>query len=186
MTKRIRLPWAVLARLLRSWGDKVVLATALVATAIGFSWLDSRVNRAGGRLEPDDRPGSGVNVRAEVLHVWLPQSLIDVARSRAGSAIAHAQEDSRTTLEDPAQKNLWYALATRGIQANGAAAHITFIRRPYSEPQYFPEFLEVLAFAAGYPKCDSTSRYFGAELHILTGEIPEPEECITLPNRSIH
>jgi hypothetical protein len=178
MTKRSGLPWAALARLFRSWGDKVVLATALVATAIGFSWLDTRVNRAGGRLEAVDRPGSGVNVRAQVLHVWLPQSMIDIARSNSASPIAQSHQELPTALERRVEENRWYALTTRGYQANGDVADIILIRRPDREPQHFQELEDILASlasATGDPPRDPSSRYFGAKLHILPRELIERE-----------
>jgi hypothetical protein len=45
-------------------------------------------------------------------------------------------------------------------------ADITFIRFPYSEPDHFSEFQQVMAAAAGHP----TLRFSGAEIRILPKE----------------
>jgi hypothetical protein len=174
-TQPVRLPWAPLGRLLRSWVDKGVLVGVILASGIGLTLLDSHVIRPGRRLEPAYHPGSGVSVRAEVLHLWLPVALIDLARRESRSSLAQADQELRISLERRGQQNQWYALTTRFHQANGGVAEITFIRRPYREPQHFREFLDVLARAAPIPPRDPTLNYYRAELHILPRELTERE-----------
>ncbi|MFI5457632.1 MAG: hypothetical protein ACHRXM_19490 [Isosphaerales bacterium] len=86
MTKPITVTWLLPGRMLRSLGDKVLIVVVIVATGIGLTWLNSWAIRPGRQLEPRDKPGSGVAVRAEVLHLWPPQTLIDLARKQSDSA----------------------------------------------------------------------------------------------------
>jgi hypothetical protein len=175
MMKPITLTWRPIRRLLRSWGDKVLMVVVIVTMAIGLMRLGFRASVPTREPEPDDRGGSGIIVRDEVLHLWLPTTLIELARNQSDSSVAHTHQELRTFLERRGQENLWYAFTTRGHQVNGGTADMTFIRHPYRAPEHFGEFLDVLATAAGNPSRDPTSRYSGAEVHILSRELSERE-----------
>jgi hypothetical protein len=162
-------------RLLRSWADKAMLLALVAATAIGLAWLDSRVIRPGRGLEPQDDPRSGVTVRNEVLHLWLPETLSELAKHQPFTAVAQQHQQLRTSLERRARESAWYALTTRAHQANGGMADITYIRHPYSDSQTFQELLDVLATAAGNPPLHSTLNLSGARVHILSSELSERE-----------
>ncbi len=161
-------------RLFRSWGDKVLILAVIVAAAIAFTRLDSRVIRPSRSVEGEDRPGSGVVVRYEVVHLWFPQTLLDECdtspfplwRKSWGSPIP-----PRTT----GCEKLWYALTIRGHQQNGRDASVTYIRHPYRNPEHFSEFLKALATAAGHPPIDPTPSFSKAEVHIIPGELSERE-----------
>ncbi len=173
MTNPRTVTWLALRRLLGSWGEKVLMVFVLVAPLIGLSWLDSRAIRPSRVHETDDQPGSGVTVRAEVLQLWLPESLIDLAGRQPESSVPQTHDELQTFLERRGQEKLWYALTTRGYQVNGDTADITVIRHPYGDPQHFQEFLDVLATAAGNPPRYPALHYSRAEVHILSGEPSE-------------
>jgi len=147
----------------------------LVAPVIGLTWLNSCASRPSRLLEPDDKPGSGITVRAEVLHLWLPETLIDLAGHQAEYSVPQTHHELQTSLERRGQEKLWYALTTRGYQVNGGITDITFIRHPYRDPEHFQEFLDVLATVAGNPPRYPTLHYSGAEVHIPPGELSERE-----------
>jgi len=81
------------------------------------------------------------------------------------------------------QDDLWYALSIRGHQANGGFADITFIRRPYTDSECFPELLNVLAMAAGnppdYPTVDFLN-FSTASVHVMPTDLWKrgPREAI--------
>jgi hypothetical protein len=181
MNKRVRLLWAALGRLLKNCGDKTVLATVITALAIGLMWLETRFNPPGPAVEPANSPDSGLSVRVEVIHLWLPQSLVDFARRQFAPPIAPAHQELQTPVEHRTQENLWYALTKRLYNSDGTWADVTYTRRPYREPWRFPEFLDVLAMVARDPPSESGSVYYGAELHILPSELSErePREVLT-------
>ena len=152
-----------------------MLATVITALAIGLMWLETRLNRPGPALEPANSPDLDLSVRVEVIHLCLPQSLIDFARRQSASPIAPAHQELQTPVERRTQKNLWYALTKRVYQSDGTVADVRYTRRPYREPWRFPEFLDVLAMVARDPPPDPGSEYYGAEFHILPSELSERE-----------
>jgi hypothetical protein len=167
-------------RLLRSWGDKAILLAVIAGTAIGLAWLDSRVIRPAQGLEPHDGTSSGVTVRSEVLHLWLPESLSELGKLEPSSSVGQQHQQLRTSLERRARESAWYALTIRGYQANGRMADITFIRHPYRDSQILQEFVDVLATAAGNPPLHSALKYSGAKVHTLSSEqsAREPREVV--------
>jgi hypothetical protein len=124
-------------------------------------------------LEFDNQPGSGVTIRAEVLHLWLSETLIHLAGHSPMCSVPETHHELQTSLERPVHEKLWYALTTRCYQINGGTAHITFIRYPYRDHEHFQEFLDVLATVAGNPPRYPTLQYAGAEVHSLPRELSE-------------
>ena len=170
--------WPRLGRQLRSWGEKLVILT--VALAAGSTWIDLSEARPGRGLEADDTPDSGYVVRIEVIDIWLPDILIDLARQPAGPCSAQSHQDLKTILERNGQQNLWFALTMRHYQINGGAGDLTYIRHPYSEPEHFQELRSVLAIAAGKPPLDPSRFGAGYAVHIVPKELTdrEPREAV--------
>jgi hypothetical protein len=167
--------WLPLWRLFRSWGDKVLILAVIFAAAIALTRLDSRVIRPGRAVEAEDQPGSGIIVRAEVVHLWLPKTLLDEAQLQPISAVARSHREARSLPEPLWRQKLWYALTVRGHQQNGRHADVTYFIHPYRDPEHFSDFLKALATAAGHPPIDSTSDFSKAEVHIIPGELSERE-----------
>ncbi len=167
--------WLAPTRLFWSWGEMLLALVALIAPVIGYTRLDSCASRSSRLLEPDDRPGSGVTVRAEVLHLWLPETLIELAAHQPRCLVAQTHDDLRSFLECRGQRELWYAFTTRSHQVNGGIVDTTVIRHPYKDPNHFPEFLDVLGTAAGNPPTYPALSYSGAEVHVLPGKLSERE-----------
>ncbi len=165
--------WPRLGRQLRSWGEKLLMLS--VVLAVGITWIDLREARPGRALEADAIPDSGYIIRIEVIGVWLPDTLIDLARQPAGPCSAQSHQDLRTVLERSGQQNLWFALTTRHHQINGGAENLTYIRYPYLEPDHFRELLNVLAIAAGKPPLDPSRFESGCAVHIVPEELSDRE-----------
>jgi hypothetical protein len=115
-----------------------------------------------------------------VLHLWLPETLIELASRQAQSPVVRDPGEMRRYLELREQECLWFALTTRGHQVNGEFVDMTVIRRPYQEPHLFPELRAMLAKAAGNPPRDPTAELSTASVHIMTEESwkREPREVI--------
>jgi hypothetical protein len=175
MTTPRTVTWLAIWRLLRSWGEKVLMVSALAASMFGLSRLSPSACGPSRSVNPDDKAGSGVVVRTEVLRLWLPETLIDFAERRSQSSAPQTHSELQAMLERRGQTDLWYALTTRGHQVNGGIAHVTVIRRPYRDSEHFQEFLDVLATATDDPPHYSTLGYSGAEVHILPRELTERE-----------
>jgi hypothetical protein len=175
MTNPRTATWLALGRLLGRLGEKALMVLVLVAPVIGLTWLNSCASRPSRVLEPADQPGSGVIVRAEVLHLWLPETLIDMAGRLPESSVAQTHQELQSSVGRRVLERLWYASTTRGYQVNGGIVDITVIRHPYRDSEHFQEFLDVLATVAGNPPRYPTLHYSGAEVHVLPGELSERE-----------
>ena len=79
MTNLVAATWRGAERLLRRWGGGILIVNMLLATAFGVMLLDSRVIRPGRTLASPESPGSGIVVRSEVVHLWLPEALLCLA-----------------------------------------------------------------------------------------------------------
>jgi hypothetical protein len=169
-------PWP--RRRHRNWDGSVSIITLITAAALWFAWLDSQVLGPGRAVEVEDPSGCGISVRSEVIHLWLPQSSIELAR-RSRSVIETHQE-LRAALERRGQENLWYARTIRSHQLDGGVAVITYVTYPYREPEHFQELVEILARAAGDLGSHSASRDSAAEIHILPGNLVQrpPREVV--------
>jgi WD40 repeat protein len=123
------------------------------------------------------RAGDGIIVRSQVLRVWLPKTLTELAVRQFPSLVAiRTHDELRRFLEGVDQKDLWYALTVRSSLANGEIEDLTVIRWPYQDPDHFSESAAVLALAAGSVPIDQTVDFSTAALHFLpedlTGRAP--------------
>jgi hypothetical protein len=162
---------ALLSRLV----GNVMIVVVFLTTAIGLTQFDALAPRPSGALEFSDPPGSGVIVRSEVIHMWLPEILADPARQEFPALVARTHQELKKMLERGGQENLWYAITVRGHQANLGAADISFIRRPYCEPENFQELMDVLATVAGSPPCHPSADYSAAIVHIMPAGVSQRE-----------
>jgi hypothetical protein len=153
----------------------------LVLAAGGLALTDfaSDVDKKDQNLADGDRPGAGIIVRSEVLHIWLPPAFVEWATRQPSSGVMRTHEDLKRFLERRGQEKLWYATTTRGHQANGNSVDLPLVRQPYSEPNSFPEFLEILAVAAEDSSDEATDKFSSASVHVL------PEESIMIDFRDV-
>jgi hypothetical protein len=159
-----------LERLAVSWGGALLIGIAIALAAIVSTRLAPHAAGPDRELEPDEPPGGGIVVSSELLHLWLPETLTDLAREQARSRVVRDHEALKRLLELRGRRDAWYGLTARQHQVNGRFAEITVIRRPYHDPQYYPELLAVLASLAGDPSGDSVSDFSTASIHIIPPE----------------
>jgi hypothetical protein len=143
------------------------MGIVVAAILIGLNCITFPSARPGQQDEEDSGPGEGIIVRSEVLQVFLPQSLVVLAKGQSRSPALRDHGELRRYLKLEHQEDVWYALTIRGHQANGHLADITFIRRPYADSQNFPELLALLATAAGNPPHDVAADYSTASVQLM-------------------
>jgi len=156
-------PGALIRRLV----GNVMIVVAFVTTVIGLTRFAAVASRPSGASEFSDPPGSGVIVRSEVNHLWLPETLVDLTLRESPALVARTHHELKKALERRGQENLWYAITVRGHQVNHAAADISFIRHPYREPENLQELMDVLATVAGSPTRHSSEEYSAPLVHIM-------------------
>jgi hypothetical protein len=153
----------------------VVMGAGSMALTFFASYLARQDQLAGS----DNEPGSGIMIRSEVIHIYLPRTLIELAKGQTPQPI-RTHEDLRRRLEIARHRDLWYALTARALQVNGEFVELTFIRRPYADPDHFPEFLEILAAALGGPP-NLWRNLSSATVHVLPDGLSkrDPREVIS-------
>jgi hypothetical protein len=156
------------------------MGTLIMAVAIGFSHLSSRATRPSRERELDHSPSAGLAERVELLRLWLPESLMELAGRQPDSAVVHTHQELRSLLERLGQESVWYALTFRCHQVDCNVSDVTFIRQPYNDPQYFPEFLAVLATAAGNPPRHLGADFSKVNVYLIPGELlkGQPREAM--------
>jgi hypothetical protein len=175
MPKRITMIDLPLGVLLSRIVGNLIIVVVLVTTAFGLAQFDALAPRPSGALEFSDPPGSGVIVRSEVIHLWLPEILVDPARHEFSALVARTHQELKKAFERRGRENFWYAITIRGHQANHGAADISFIRYPYREPENLQELMDVLAAVAGRPPRHPSADYSAAIVHIMPAGMSQRE-----------
>ncbi len=184
MTRQSVPSWSRLRRLFQDIGTMLVFGAVVMVIAVWFPRPAAQAPRPGREGESEDRPGSGMTVHSQVLHIWLPEPLADMAQGKFPPGVAQSHHELRQALERKGHQDLWYAYAVRLLQDNGATTEILFIRHPYSEPERFQDFLDILATAAGKPPRYLAADYVGAKLQVLPGTISSRQFLETIaPSR---
>ena len=154
-------------RLPISRGGTFLIGIAIALAAIVSTRLAPHAAGPDRELDPDEPPGGGIVVRSELIHVWLPETLAELAQGPARSQVVRDHGALKRLLELRGRQDAWYGLTFRQHQVNGRFAEITMIRRPYHDPRYDPELLAVLASLAGEPLRDSVLDFSTASIHII-------------------
>ena len=175
MPKRITTIDLPLGALFRRLLGNLMIVVVIVTTAIGLTEFAAVVPQPGAAPELSDPPGSGLIVRSEAIHLWLPETLVDLARHEFPALVARSHQELKKALERRGQENLWYAITVRGHQANHGAADISFIRHPYREPENLQELMDVLATVAGGPPHHPAADYSPAIVHIMPAGTSQQE-----------
>ncbi len=136
-------------RLLTIWDNRVGMAVVLITALFGLSWFATDVSRQG--QEPDMYSAADVVLieRIEVRRVWLPGTLIALARHQSRSPMIRDHRELQQFLEFQNLEHLSYAITIRMYTDKGKFAECTCIRYPYEQSCHLGELMNVLATAAG-------------------------------------
>ena len=148
-------------------GRKLLTLIVIGGGSLELALFASHLAHQDREPEPDNHPGSGIIVRSEVLRLWLPQTLIELAKRQTSPSRIRTHEELQRTLECLRQREVWYALTARAHQVNGERVDLTTIRWPYHDSRYFPELLDVLALAAREPPSDPTPGFSNVSISVL-------------------
>jgi hypothetical protein len=143
------------------------MVLVFAAGAIGLTCFASQVSNQDQKLAAANQLSSGINVRSEVLDIWLPAALIELAKSESPTRVIRTHENLMRFLERCGQKNVWYAMTLRLHQADGDFVDIAFIRQPYRQLCLFSEFLVILAVAAGDSPDKPPDEFSTTFVHLL-------------------
>ncbi len=161
--------------LFRRLVGNLMIVVVFVTTAIGLVHFNAVVPQPGAAPEFNDPPGSGVIVRSEVTHLWLPEILVDPAPHEFPALAARTHQELKKALERRGPENLWYAITVRGHLADHRTEDTSFIRHPYREPENLQELMDVLATVAGSAPGHPSADYSAAIVHTMPAGMSQRE-----------
>jgi hypothetical protein len=175
MPKRIATVDFRLLTLFRRLAGNLMIVVVLVTTMIGLAHFNAVVPELGAAPEPSDAPGSGLIVRSEVIHLWLPESLVDLAQSEPPALVARTHQELIKAVERRGQQNLWYAITVRAYLANDRSEDMSFIRHPYRHLDHLQELTDIVATVVGIPPRYPSADYSTAVVHIVPARMSQRE-----------
>jgi hypothetical protein len=167
MPKRVTTIAFLLGALFRRLARNLMIVVVFVTTAIGLTQFDAVAPRPSAAPEFSDPPGSGLIVCSKVIHLWLPETLVEPAGHEFPALVVLTHQELKAVLERRGQENLWYAITVRAHLANHRAEDSSFIRYPCRQPENFRELMDVLAAVAGSPPRHPSADYSAAAVHIM-------------------
>ncbi|APW62491.1 hypothetical protein [Paludisphaera borealis] len=151
-------------------GAATALIVLLVAAMTWAAWLSADSTRPDEGGATYEYPGAGMIVRSETLHLWLPDTLGELASPQVQREVMRDFEGFRRFLEHRGQQRIRIAVTYRAYQVNGGWTDITLVRRPYDELSYFQELSAILAGAGGEPDHNAADR-LGALVQLVPEEL---------------
>ena len=152
-------------------------ASVMIAPVLGLMWAGPPTEATA----PEGPLSPGTIVRTEVIAIWMPRALRDLARHQAGPPVDSSPEELQTYLARNGWRAAWYALTYRGHQVNGESGEITQIRRLSGVADHLDELQAVMATAAGRPPRFEGGDFSHARVEVIpdTLQAVEPRAAIT-------
>jgi hypothetical protein len=142
---------------------RIMIGALLIGTIIGLTTL---AKRAPGPGDAKDA-GAGINIRAELVDVWLPETLHRLAARDSKIPMPKSHEALRLRLNEEKTEETWYALTRLHFQQNGRVEEIRTIRYPCRSEADFESFLEVVDTIRKSPPSQADSSDSMPEVHVI-------------------
>jgi hypothetical protein len=168
-------------RFSRLWGGTILMAFTIGAGLFGLTRFAFHVSTQEHKLAPAEGSGLGIIVRSQLIDAWLPPAIIEIAKLQSQSPALRTHEDLRQLLTARGLGGLWFAVKIRAYRVDHEVIDMVFLRRPCTEPDHFPQFLEILAAAAAAdsPEHEGDDDFPAPSIHVL------PERLAKLELRDI-
>jgi hypothetical protein len=163
-----------------TWAERLLMLIALAAGSAGLAYFAGHVAQVHERDEHEKHAKATTVRHYAAVRIWLPQTLIEVAKRRTAQPPIRTHEELQRILEVERLREVWYALTVREHHDNGGFNDLTVIRRPYDDPRHFSEFPHVLAAAAGKPADDPTVDFSLVSVRVVPEDFRDrtPHEVI--------
>ena len=86
-------------RFLTIWGGKLLMTMAIVVAVMALTRFAAHVTRQAQNVAPADPPAAGIIVRSEVLCLWEPRTLTELANRQSQSPVIRTHEELQRFLE---------------------------------------------------------------------------------------
>jgi hypothetical protein len=154
---------------------ELVICVGVVGLTLLSAHLSAR-QPASGAAEVE---GSDLIFWSETIDVWIPASLVALANRGGLRGSIPDHEQLKRTLEREGDEGQWYALLVRTHQSSGRSEDLFFVRRPYTDPAHYAEFLDVLEAADDHGRRDAAVDSAMPSPHILSEEM-KPDDLLKL------
>jgi hypothetical protein len=158
--------------------EHVVMATVILAGAIGLTRLVFYVTNPGRDFATDGRPGENDIVRCELINILIPAAFHELANGPGECATPESYEALRRCLKGRGLEKAWYMLVFRRLQVDGKVETATRCGRPFENAGQFPEFQAVLAAIAGNPPSSPLADFSTAQVSIIPERFLKVEPTI--------
>ena len=132
--------------------EKLLMMIAIAAGSAGLVYFACHVDQVNKRVDREMHATATTVSHYKAVRIWLPQTLVEVAKRQATQASIQSHGELQRVLEREQLRELWYALTVREHHENGGFNDLTVIRRPYHDAHHFSEFPHVLAASRGNPR----------------------------------
>jgi hypothetical protein len=161
------------------WG-KTLLVALLAGAATGLTVVAFQPAKRGAQSESRDRPGSGITVRADLVDIWVPDQIYQLAKRAAANANPLSRQALDLQLMNEGGESLWYAVTFQFLQEDGGISEITTIEHPYNSTKAFPSFADLLGEIAGKRQDDAGASAKAPAVHLIPEELSKrpPREAV--------
>ena len=161
-------------------GGPIAMVLIFAVSIYAFTRSDWHPARPDAELEPGNVPGSGIAVRTEALHLWLPEAFSELANRDSSLTGVRTRAELQRYLELRKREGLWYALTIRMYPASGRFTDITYIRRPFDDPRGLSELLDLIADLSGDISGDSTADFSNVTIQVVPDVLSknDPREVV--------
>lgn len=162
---------------LAALGTNFFMGFVVVAGAVGLTRLAAHVSRSDPIVDAADSADGSAFDRVDVLRIWLPRTLTELARHPSRRQVMRSHENFRRFLEERHEENLWYAYIDRVYQRSGNHCDCAYVKHPYSDPFAFPELCYLLNGVAEDPPTFEAPSFANVTCSII------PDECLNQDGR---
>jgi hypothetical protein len=158
-------------RILAALGSNLFMGFVIAAGATGLVQFAFDVTRPEPVLDSAQGLEDVAEGRFEVQRIWLPKTLVELARSPSRHEVTRTHGEFQRFLERRHEERLWYAYATRVYQRNGKFSDCAYIRQPYRDEFLFSELCGFLAGVAGPPPHFEAEEFENVSIAVIPDEL---------------
>ncbi len=151
--------------------SKLLVGAMLAGAMAGLTLVGMQAKKRNAEGGRPPAPGSGVTVRIDLSHIWVPARLLELAKREAENPKLRSEEELRSELKKIGGEGLWYALTLQLHQEDGGMSEVTTVDSPYHSTRELPSFLDLVDTIGSKRQDHAESNSSTPVLHIIPDEL---------------
>jgi hypothetical protein len=151
--------------------NKLLVGAMIVGAAAGLTLVAVQPTKRSGEAARPAAPGSGVTVRIDLAHIWVPAQLYELARREAKNPKLMSEEELKAELKKIGGEGLWYALTLQLHQEDGGMSEITTVDYPFHSNRELPSFLDLVDTIGSKRQDHAESNSSTPVLHVIPDDL---------------